>query len=260
MDEIKNIKEQAAFRFSDAKNEKLTNQLKKAHNRDDLEKAAQQFESLFIYQMLKAMRKTIIRSELLGEGFGGEIFEGMMDEQLAEQIATAGRLGLAELVIQSLSGKDKENPISIPTTLRENDTRIFSLPEKLKPYLPIINQTAKDLRLNPRLISAVILAESNGDPMAVSSRGAKGLMQLMPATADSLNVADPHDPWQNIQAGSRYLKNLLQQFNGDLKLALAAYNAGPGTVKKYNGIPPYQETQQYVKKVLSYFHALRLQE
>jgi soluble lytic murein transglycosylase-like protein len=106
--------------------------------------------------------------------------------------------------------------------------------------------------VSPSLVKAVCLAESAMNPQAVSSAGAQGLMQLMPGTARFLDVADPFEPAQSIDGGARYLARQLKAF-GDISLALAAYNAGPGAVKKYQGIPPYTETQRYVKRVMSYY-------
>jgi soluble lytic murein transglycosylase-like protein len=115
-----------------------------------------------------------------------------------------------------------------------------------------IQKAASKYNLSPDLIRGVIRAESNFQADAVSSAGARGLMQLMPETAGELGVTKPFDIQQNIDGGSRYLRQMLDRFGGNLKLALAAYNAGPGTVEKYEGRVPYAETQEYVKRVLRY--------
>lgn len=111
-----------------------------------------------------------------------------------------------------------------------------------------ILKESKNNGLDPNLVKAVIHAESNFNPKAVSPKGAKGLMQLMPSTAKVLGVEDPMDPSQNIEGGTRYLADMMNTFQ-DRKLALAAYNAGPGAVKKFKGVPPYKETQDYVAKI-----------
>ncbi len=116
-----------------------------------------------------------------------------------------------------------------------------------------IQKAAGFFGLDPALIKAVIRAESGGDPGAVSSKGALGLMQLMPETAKELMVYDPFDPAENIWGGSKYLSWLVDSFDGDIIAALAAYNSGPGTVERYGGIPPYPETIQYIKRVLRFW-------
>lgn len=118
-----------------------------------------------------------------------------------------------------------------------------------------VHRAAARYDLSPALIRAVIKAESNYQTRAVSLAGAQGLMQLMPATAGELGVADPFDIEQNIDGGARYLRQMLDQFDGELRLALSAYNAGPGTVARYGGnLPPYAETRTYVARVLRYMN------
>ena len=122
--------------------------------------------------------------------------------------------------------------------------------------VPIINDTARAHGLDPRLVHAVIRAESGYNSNAVSSKGAVGLMQLIPATAQRYGVQNSYDPGQNIQGGTRYLRDLLKLFNGNLELAIAGYNAGENAViRAGNRIPPYPETMAYVPKVLSFYRS-----
>jgi soluble lytic murein transglycosylase-like protein len=121
-----------------------------------------------------------------------------------------------------------------------------------------IANAAKRNELDPALLSAVIRQESGFAPRAVSSAGAMGLMQLMPETARELGVRDPFDPEQNVDAGAKYLRGLIDRYHGRLDLALAAYNAGPGAVDKYHGVPPYPETQSYVRNILSAYRSAAL--
>jgi transglycosylase-like protein with SLT domain len=119
------------------------------------------------------------------------------------------------------------------------------------PYGPLIYEAARRNALNPQLVAAVLRAESAGDPRAVSRKGARGLMQLMPATARRFGVGQERllDPRQNLEAGSRYLRWLVDQFPGDLVKVLAAYNAGEATVERYQGVPPYRETRDYIRRI-----------
>jgi len=119
----------------------------------------------------------------------------------------------------------------------------------LTAYAKTINKTAKNNHVDPALVRALIHAESAFNSKATSHAGAQGLMQLMPATAKELGVVNSLNPTQNIKGGVKYLAQLLKQFKGDIRLATAAYNAGPNAVKKYRGIPPYKETQVYVERV-----------
>jgi len=124
-------------------------------------------------------------------------------------------------------------------------------------YLDIIRRHATSYRLEEALVKAVIKVESDYQPRVVSRKGAQGLMQLIPQTAKDLKVSNPFDPYENIRGGSEYLRMMLDLFNNDVELALAAYNSGPNTVKRYGGIPPYDETQKYVKKVKRYLDYYR---
>jgi soluble lytic murein transglycosylase-like protein len=129
----------------------------------------------------------------------------------------------------------------------------FNLGPNFEKYDPVISRTAEKHSVDYALVKAVIKAESNFNPTAISRVGARGLMQLMPGTAYALRVNDSFHPEDNIEGGVRYLRYLLNLFQGDLHLALAAYNAGERAVFRYRGIPPYQETRTYVRRVLHYF-------
>jgi soluble lytic murein transglycosylase-like protein len=137
---------------------------------------------------------------------------------------------------------------------RSNSRSSQNAPQSLNRYIQV---AATNHQVDPLLIKAVIKAESNFDPNALSSKGAQGLMQLMPGTAKDLLVADPFDPLQNINGGTKYLRYLLDNYKGDVELSLAAYNAGPANVTPYGIIPNFPETQAYVAKVLQHYRTYR---
>ncbi len=243
-----------------------------------LRKVARDFEALFVYQLLKTMRASFASNEKTEGGFGKDMFVSIADQALSDKMSESGALGIGQLLLASFDGRnglhekeegsngDVTDPFvplndgrSLPADMRSPSfIRLGALQEdrtasNLKPKNidDLINILSGKHGLPAELVNAVIQIESAGDRYAVSSQGAKGLMQLTDSTATELGVSDVFDPEQNIDAGSQYLSGLLRRFSGDLKLALAAYNAGPGAVERYGGIPPYQETIRYVDKVLN---------
>ena len=143
-------------------------------------------------------------------------------------------------------------------------TVVYNLPlkyrhKKERRFHLIILQESNRHEVDPALVKAIIMAESGYNPNAVSKKGAKGLMQLMPSTAQALGVKDAFNPEQNISGGVRYFKQLVTRFDGDVKLALAAYNAGSKKVKHYQGIPPFKATHYYIAKVFKYYELYKNQ-
>ena len=162
-------------------------------------------------------------------------------------------------------------PESAPPTVdlaavdAETTSRVPPAPERVAPREPIpfhgiIVQVAGRYEVDPHLIRAIIFAESGYNPKAKSKKGAGGLMQLMPSTAKALGVQDIFDPEENIDGGVRYFRSLLDRFEGDVQLALAAYNAGSRYVRHYDGIPPFKATQRYIKKVLKFHEKFKKQK
>ncbi len=261
-----------------------------------LRKVTREFESFFLYQMLKTMRQTIPDNPLtkgagMSGGMGKDTFTEMFDMEVARKVTVGGSNSIADLLYDSMEklvdarysevnldqslkplpnpGRqegmklDQTAPVHLPGRSGQSihiEPKPDALPIQVAPrkvkhedpllsdYQKFIDEAAEETALDSTLISSVIRAESNGDPDAVSSAGAKGLMQLMDDTAAEVNVKDSLNPEENIKGGSRYLKRMLDRF-GSLDLALAAYNAGPGNVDKYGGVPPFEETQKYVKRV-----------
>jgi soluble lytic murein transglycosylase-like protein len=239
-------------RFS-AINQKNTNSEDKKASAERLKKACYDFESIFIAHLLKTGRSSSAEGGMLGKGLGGEFYQGILEAEVAKKVAHSGGMGLAEILYKSFLknnpelNPEEENTLkNVKRTVPLTNEKVF---KRINQYDDIIEQASKKFGLNKNLIYAVIGQESAGNSNAVSPKGARGLMQLMNDTAKSLGVNNVFNPKENIFAGSQYLKQLLDKFDGDLELALAAYNAGPSTVEKYNGIPPYKETKKYVTKV-----------
>lgn len=192
--------------------------------------------------------------------------------QLQEQFGMPGTIPgagfsktLEKEIQKTMGGADKtaaqvEKTQPLPDVQTVEQTKARPKTEKVLGNLPLADQklstliesAAQKYKVDPKLVAAVAEVESNGRQEAVSQAGAIGVMQLMPDTAASLGV-DPYDKQQNVEGGAKYLRQMLDTFGGDLKKAVAAYNAGPGAVKAYGGIPPYKETQNYVNKVLDIY-------
>jgi hypothetical protein len=150
--------------------------------------------------------------------------------------------------------RDEPDPPPVPV-VAERLPEMSSEPAFKFDFVDHVRSASEKYKLDWRLITAVMKVESNFNPRAVSRKGAQGLMQLMPDTAKLYSVKNPYDPTQNIDAGVKHLKKLMKRYNNNLEWVLAAYNSGEKTVDRYQGIPPFTETQQYVKKVLNFYRA-----
>ena len=153
----------------------------------------------------------------------------------------------------------EQDPAWVDTLTGISPVSAGGLPSEPIPFHGIIIQVAGRYEVDPHLIRAIIFAESGYNPKAKSKKGARGLMQLMPSTAKSLGVEDIYDPEENIDGGVRYFRSLLDRFDGDVQLALAAYNAGSRHVRNYEGVPPFKATQRYIKKVLKFHKKFKMQ-
>ena len=211
-------------------------------------KAAQDFEALFIHQMFKSMRNTVPKDEEISTG--RRIFTEMLDEQIANTASRTGSFGLAQMIYKELAGPDAENPQKVMAAQSAYGSRpTRATASQIETW---INEASDTFKMDKNLIRAVIHQESGGNSLARSHKGAKGLMQLMDGTAKDMGVANPYNGRQNVMGGTKYLNQMLNRFNGDEAKALAAYNAGPGAVEQYGGIPPFKETENYVKNVLQH--------
>lgn len=226
--------------------QKIQNVLSQAPAKDPQKwKVAQEFEGMFIQQMMTAMRKTVVDGGFTEASNGREIFTSMFDEEISKMAGKQGSLGFADMIYKQLKSTD-----SVSSAM--NAYGVQSMPPRASAEQvdAWIGEAARANNVDEDLLRSLVRQESNGDSLARSPVGAMGLTQLMPGTAQEMGVKNPWDGKQNLMGGARYLKQMLVRFNGKEDLALAAYNAGPAAVEKYQGIPPFAETQQYVKKVL----------
>lgn len=279
-----------------------------------LRKATRELESYFVLHMLKAMRETIPKSDLMGGGLGQDVYTSLFDEKLSN-LMSGGPASLAEALYRSLEKSLTAERLAVvkgnerltasvltgigppagrvePENVADPDaaapvepagpvvaSESVVAPSKmvmdrkaiptaaprpkitsdkvLETYGSTIEEASRKYAVDSTLIYSVIMTESGGNPKAVSPKGAKGLMQLMDATAEQMGVADSLNPHQNIDGGVKYLRQLLNKYDGDLKRTLAAYNAGPGAVDKHRGVPPYAETRRYVDKVMGHLNRIQ---
>lgn len=240
--------------------------------RAKLQKAVHDFEAIFVNYMLQNMRKSVQKSDEETSDFGGDMMQGMFDLEIAKHVSQKSNLGIGEMLYKQLTGENipKTSPqstgraVSVPdhgkAPAPKVDSSATTFPKRLDQYQSMIQDASGKFGVDPNLIKAVIAAESAGNPRAISSKSAKGLMQLIDSTATSMGVKDVWNPQQNILGGSKYLKQLLDKFDGDTTLAVASYNAGPHAVEKHKGVPPFTETKQYVNRVMNYMRLFEQQE
>lgn len=234
-----------------------------------IRKTAQEFGSLFVTMMIKEMRKGSFENDFMPQSFGQKLYTEMLDEKYAEQISAHSLQSFSDQIVKQLEASENATDFSVLASIKNglnsqrfaefaagnstpSDISVDYLNKKVEKWSSLIESASKAFGIDSNLIKAVIVKESSGNQNAVSPAGAKGLMQLMDSTAMDLGVTNSFSPVENISGGTKYLAEMLKRFDGNVPLALASYNAGPSAVEKYKGIPPYRETQDYVRDVLRY--------
>ncbi|MBE2187952.1 MAG: lytic transglycosylase domain-containing protein [Candidatus Kapabacteria bacterium] len=189
-----------------------------------------------------------------GIGIAEQVYKFFTNEEIPTKNIIEKTIPTEPLQIITTNSSKPINSKVVETNNEIGGTFFDRVKQRLNQFDDIISQASDKYNLDKTLIKSVITAESAGQVNAKSIAGAKGLMQLMDGTARDLGVTNSFDPEENIMGGARYLRQMLDKFNNDTNLALAAYNAGPGNVEKYNGIPPFKETENYVRKVNKYLN------
>lgn len=243
-----------------------------------LVKASKDFESMLTSMMLQTMTKTT--GGLFGkDNYGGDVLDVLFESEIANKMTESKSMGIADKIFSSLTGErisdftksQIKNSVDKTATKIENTgslkksdiqnvinktTPSNKTLQRLEKYDSIIEDAANKYDVDKKIIKSIIMTESAGKANAKSKANAKGLMQLMDSTATEMGVDDIWNPTENIHGGVKYFSQLLKKFNGETDLALAAYNAGPNNVNKYDGIPPFRETQAYVQRVNNYLNIL----
>lgn len=250
--------------------------------KEKIASATKQFESLLTSMMLKSMNQTnggMLGGQEEGEGYGNDIFDTVFQQEIANKMSETKSLGVAEMLYKKITGENMPEDIKRKVSERMDRLKTNNVSEETKPIkvhnlsVPVdstkvqpsassldrinkfqnhIDEASESYGIDKNIIKSIILTESAGNNKAVSGAKAKGLMQLMDSTATDMGVRNVFNPRENILGGTKYFAQMLRQYSGDVKLALAAYNAGPQNVEKYKGVPPFDETKSYIKKVLSY--------
>lgn len=230
-----------------------------------LKQVSKDFEAMFLSFMLKSLMKISDEEKSLfgGDNFGADILDSIFLFEISRHIAKNGKFGIAELVSKQLESKELKSESKRELNKNVGGEKVIQkrkintgygkpMIERINRFDEIIKKASSEFDVPEELIKAIIAVESSGDVFAMSPKGAKGLMQLVDSTAQFVGVKNVWHPVENIYGGVKYLRYLLDKFNGDLKLALAGYNAGPENVLKFGGIPPFPETIEYVSKVVRY--------
>lgn len=245
------------------------NSVKTEAEKKKLAEASKQFESLLTSMMLKSMSQTT-EGMFGSESYGGDSFESIFHFEIANKMSEGKGLGIANMIYKNLTGEELPSNFNLGEIRIRPSSERFKFKEQVREmnaitpssesiyrvnrFESIIDDASRRFGVNKNLIKSVILAESAGREDAISSANAKGLMQIIDSTAEYLGIRNVWNPRENILGGTKYLAELLQKYNGNLQLALAGYNAGPGNVDKYNGIPPFSETRAYVSRVIGYLN------